>query len=35
VATTEENVRNEVRKSLEEARTTDLHEIEKLKSDLE
>jgi hypothetical protein len=35
VATTEENVRNEVSRSLEEARTTDLHEIEKLKSDLE
>jgi hypothetical protein len=35
VATTEENVRNEVSRSLEEARTIDLHEIEKLKSDLE
>jgi hypothetical protein len=35
VATTEVNVRNEVSRSLEEAQTIDLHEIEKLKSDLE
>jgi hypothetical protein len=35
VATTKANVRNEVSRSLEEARTADLHEIEKLKSDLE
>jgi hypothetical protein len=35
VATTKENVRNEVSRSLEEAQTTDLHEIEKLKFDLE
>jgi predicted nucleic acid-binding Zn-ribbon protein len=34
VATTEVNVKNEVSKSLEEARTTDLCEIEKLRSDL-
>jgi hypothetical protein len=35
VATAEVNVKNEVSRSLEEARTTDLHEIEKLRSDLE
>jgi ribosomal protein S2 len=35
VATVKENVRDEVRRSLEEAQTTDLHEIEKLRSDLE
>jgi len=35
VATAEENVGDEVSKSLEEARTTDLHEIKKLRSDLE
>jgi hypothetical protein len=35
VATAEANVRDEVSRSLEEARTTDLHEIEKLRSDLE
>jgi predicted nucleic acid-binding Zn-ribbon protein len=34
VATTEVNVKNEVSKSLEEARTTNLCEIEKLRSDL-
>jgi chromosome segregation ATPase len=35
VATAEANVRDEVSKSLEEARIADLHEIEKLRSDLE
>jgi peptidoglycan hydrolase CwlO-like protein len=35
VATAEANVRDEVSRSLEEARTTDLREIEKLRSDLE
>jgi hypothetical protein len=35
VATAEVNVKKEVSRSLEEARTTDLHEIEKLRSDLE
>ena len=35
VATAEVNVKNEVSRSLEEARTTDLREIEKLRSDLE
>jgi hypothetical protein len=35
VATIEANVRDEVSRSLEEARTVDLHEIEKLRSDLE
>ena len=34
VTTAEENVREEVSRNLEEARTTDLHEIEKLRSDL-
>jgi hypothetical protein len=35
VATAEENARDEVRKSFEQARITDLKEIEKLISDLE
>jgi hypothetical protein len=35
VATAEANVRDEVRKSLEQARIADLQEIEKLRSDLE
>jgi hypothetical protein len=35
VATAKENVRDEVSRSLEEARIVDLHEIEKLRSDLE
>jgi hypothetical protein len=35
VATAEENARDEVRKSLEQARIADLQEIEKLRSDLE
>jgi hypothetical protein len=35
VATAEVNVNNEVSRSLEEARTTDLCEIEKLRSNLE
>jgi hypothetical protein len=35
VATAEENVRDEVSRSLDEARTTNLREIKKLRSDLE
>jgi septation ring formation regulator EzrA len=35
VATDEANVRDEVSRSLDEARTSDLREIEKLRSDLE
>jgi hypothetical protein len=35
VATVEANVKDEVSKSLEEAQTTDLREIEKLRSNLE
>jgi hypothetical protein len=35
VATTKSNVRNEVSRILEEAQKTDLHEIERLKFDLE
>jgi hypothetical protein len=35
VATAKANVRDEVSRSLEEARTTDLREIEKLRSNLE
>ena len=35
VATTEANARDEVRKSLEQARIVDLQEIEKLRSNLE
>jgi predicted Mrr-cat superfamily restriction endonuclease len=35
VATAKANVRDKVSRSLEEARTTDLHEIKKLRSDLE
>jgi hypothetical protein len=35
VATTEENARDEVRISLEQARIANLQEIEKLRSDLE
>jgi hypothetical protein len=35
VATVEANVRDELRRSLEEARIADLHEIDKHRSDLE